>query len=174
MERGSFTKTLATTRPRKPTQDDIIETTTFQNTANSSISGRPREPLRCALWFPNGGSSFVRTSDAPTLEMVGWLIVGLYPNLIQNAFFSSSVLLVQSAFGKPPRTSSSQFMGQARVLGPEAWVKQRLWSHEPGSSKGSGTICLGQAKVEGAKRVGHTQVEGPKRWDRAQDSRVQL
>ena len=50
--------------------------------------------------------------------MVGGLITGCYPNLIQNAFFGSSVLLVQSAFGKPPRTNSSQFMGQAKALEP--------------------------------------------------------
>ena len=62
-------------------------------------------------------------------------------------------------------------MGQARALGPEAWVKQkaleplawvkqRPWSHEPGSSKGSGAICLGQAKVEGTQSMGHAKVEG--------------
>ena len=43
---------------------------------------------------------------------------------------------------KPPRTNSSQFMGQARALGPEAWVKQRLWSHLPGPSKNPGAMSL--------------------------------
>ena len=48
-----------------------------------------------------------------SVEMVRGLSTGLYPNLIQNAFFTSSVLI----------------MGQAKALEPEAWVKQRLWSH---------------------------------------------
>ena len=78
--------------------------------------------------------------------MVGGFTTGLYPNLIQNAFFSSSVLLVQSVFGDLPRTNSSQVMGQAKALEPEAWVKQSFWSHSPGSSKGPGTMSLGQAK----------------------------
>ena len=43
---------------------------------------------------------------------------GLSRGFIQASFFSSSVSLVQSVFGKPPRTNSSQFMGQARALGP--------------------------------------------------------
>ena len=55
--------------------------------------------------------------------------------------------LVQHVFGKPPRTNSSQFMGQARALGPEAWVKQRLRSHLPGPSKNPGAMNLGQAKA---------------------------
>ena len=70
--------------------------------------------------------------------MVGGLITRFYPNLIQHVFSAHLFLLVQNVFGKPPRTSSSQFMGQARALGPEAWVKQK---------KGPGAMSLGQAKA---------------------------
>ena len=126
------------------------------------LNSRSADPADMAesQGFGVGIPILVPLDKDPRVEMVGGLITGLYPNLIQNAFFSSSVSLVQSVFGKPPKTNSSQFMGQARVPGtlslgqakalePFARAKQKPWSHEPGSSKGSGTICLGQAKVEG-------------------------
>ena len=92
--------------------------------------------------------------------MVGGLITGLYPNLIQNAFFSSSVFIGSKCFWQTTQDklisihgsgkgSGTRSLGQAKAPEPFARAKQKPWSHEPGSSKGSGTICLGQAKVEG-------------------------
>ena len=108
--------------------------------------------------------------------MIGGLITGLSPNLIQDVFFNSKCLWQTTrdkliSIHGSGKGSGTRNLGQAKALEPSAWVKQRPWSHEPGSSKGAGTICLGQARVEGTNSMGHTQVEGPKGWDRAQDSR---
>ena len=95
-----------------------------------------------------------------TFEMVGWLTTGLYPNLIQNAFSSSSVFIGSKCFWQTTQDklisihgsgkgSGTRNLGQAKAPEPFARAKQKPWSHEPGSSKGSGTIWLGQAKVEG-------------------------
>ena len=95
-----------------------------------------------------------------SIEMVGGLITGLYPNLIQNAFFSSSVFIGSKCFWQTTQNkfisihgsgkgSGTRSLGQAKAPEPFARAKQKPCSHEPGSSKGSGTICLGQAKVEG-------------------------
>ena len=104
-------------------------------------------------------------------EMVGGLTRGLYPNLIRNAFFNSSVFIGskcpwQTSQGKlisihwSGKDSGAKNLGQAEALEPLARLKPRLWSHEPGSSKGSGAICLGQAKVEGAKTRATHRVKG--------------
>ena len=87
-------------------------------------------------------------------------MTGLYPNLIQNALFSSSVFVGSKCFWQTTQDKlisihgsgkgfGTRSLGQAKALEPFARAKQKLWSHEPGSSKGSGTICLGQTKVEG-------------------------
>ena len=105
-------------------------------------------------------SRFGISAWSAMIEMVGGLITGFYPNLIQNAFFSSSVFIGSKCFWQTTQDklisihgsgkgSGTRSLGQAKALEPFARAKQKPWSHEPGSSKGSGTICLGQAKVEG-------------------------
>ena len=101
-----------------------------------------------------------RPSKVTSSEMIRGLITGLYPDLIQNAFFSSSVFIGSKCFWQTTQDKlismhgsgkgfGTRNLGQAKALEPFARAKQKPWSHEPGSSKGSGTICLGQAKMEG-------------------------
>ena len=60
------------------------------------------------------------------IEMVGGLMTGLYPNLIQNAFFSSSVFIGSTCLWQTTQEKLISIHGSGKGSGAKAWVKQRL------------------------------------------------
>ena len=111
------------------------------------------------------------------VEMVGGLMTGFIQPQSACLFQLICFYWLKVFFGKPPRINSSQFMGQARALGPETWVKQRLWAISPGQAKALEPWASVKQRLWShwpGPSESWRQVEGPKGWDRTQDSNVQL